>query len=354
LQEPLDEVDRDGSEQCEYPEFVEIMTLSLNRIRAELELSGEQQGPDISFDLMAAAYRSKRHLGGLVVIKHVNVQRNLVTMQELLDEVDRDGSGQCEYPEFVEIMTLSLDRIRAEQERSGERQGPDISFDLMATAYRRKRLMEGLMSGDREEQSTILQMAANQLNEAEARATAAAEAASGAAAKFSATSVPEAIKHGGVGPGGIKWKDLLQGLGRAEAAVVRRLAAQTKRPGDDAMDDMLDLVKLSQFRAPGGRVLHRQPPHAMLNQVGCCSAISCCMIRHTQHRFRLYFASLQDCILLHDGGCSGRFRDNSARGGCARRGRAGCKCVEATLEGAESGGGGSCAAARNTKKKVGV
>lgn len=73
-------------------------------------------------------------------------------VQELLDDVDRDGSGECEYPEFVEIMTISLSRIREQQEKSGEKQGPDISFDLMATAYRRKRLMEGLMSGDRDVQ----------------------------------------------------------------------------------------------------------------------------------------------------------------------------------------------------------
>lgn len=27
-------------------------------------------------------------------------------MQDLLDEVDRDGSGSCEYIEYVEIMTV--------------------------------------------------------------------------------------------------------------------------------------------------------------------------------------------------------------------------------------------------------
>jgi hypothetical protein len=79
--------------------------------------------------------------------KQANI--NVSAIQELLDEVDRDGSGECEYPEFVEIMTISLNKIREEQEKSGDKQGPDISFDLMATAYRRKRLMEGLMSGDR-------------------------------------------------------------------------------------------------------------------------------------------------------------------------------------------------------------
>jgi hypothetical protein len=56
-------------------------------------------------------------MGGLMFIKHVNVQGCLVTMQELLVEVDRDGSGQCENPEFVEILTLSLDRIRADPEQ---------------------------------------------------------------------------------------------------------------------------------------------------------------------------------------------------------------------------------------------
>jgi hypothetical protein len=181
--------------------------------------------------------------------------------------VDRDGSGQCEYPEFVEIMTLSLDRICEEQERSGEKQGPDISFDLMATAYRRKRLMEGLMSADRDEQNTIIQMAANQLSEVEARATTAIAAQAKAAENSVWMSAPGQDVSEGHGPGEIDWKDLLSGLGRAEAAVVRRLAQRTKRPVDDSIDSMLDVAKLSRFRVPGSRLLHKQPPQAMLNQV---------------------------------------------------------------------------------------
>ena len=36
----------------------------------------------------------------------------------MLAEVDRDGSGEVEYPEFVEIMTTSLERKEAEREQA--------------------------------------------------------------------------------------------------------------------------------------------------------------------------------------------------------------------------------------------
>jgi hypothetical protein len=58
----------------------------------------------------------------LLVTNTQNVLDNVMNVQALMDEVDRNGSGECEYPEFVEIMTLSLDRLRVEQERSGEKQ----------------------------------------------------------------------------------------------------------------------------------------------------------------------------------------------------------------------------------------
>ena len=109
----------------------------------------------------------------------------------LLEEVDKDGSGEVEYPEFLEIMTCTLTKLAQEKEE-GEGSAPEpavpaaaspgpaspdtavaaagaeggggggadsvgggptgpgtgsvagLPFDIVATAYRRKKLMEAL------------------------------------------------------------------------------------------------------------------------------------------------------------------------------------------------------------------
>lgn len=173
-------------------------------------------------------------------------------LQELLDDVDRDGSGECEYPEFVEIMTISLSRIREEQEKSGETQGPDISFDLMATAYRRKRLMEGLMSGDRDVQNQILSMASSQL--------AAQEAAS-----LERTRPAHVSKHLG------NDQDMSgTRLGSSEHAVIRSLAGRLPAfPKGDQASDWQDIEKLARFGMAGIQKLRKPQAEAVLAQVWC-------------------------------------------------------------------------------------
>jgi hypothetical protein len=187
------------------------------------------------------------------------MQVNLIgaLLQEMLDDVDRDGSGECEYPEFVEIMTISLSRIREEQERSGEKQGPDISFDLMATAYRRKRLMEGLMSGDRDVQNQILGMASSQL-----------------AAKE--TTVSERRKPGGKtskNPGG---EDVMDGnrLGASEHAVIRGLASRLPALAKTDEKDYQDLEKLARFGMSGIQKLRKPRAETVIAQVCSCTIVS--------------------------------------------------------------------------------
>lgn len=174
-------------------------------------------------------------------------------LQELLDDVDRDGSGECEYPEFVEIMTITLSRNREEQDKSGEKQGPDISFDLMATAYRRKRLMEGLMSGDRDAQNQILAMASSQL------------AAQEAAVLERTRPVHKESKHLG------KKQDMGgTQLGASEHAVIRSLAGKLPAfPKADEKHDWQDLEKLARFGMAGIQKLRKLHVQTVLAQV-CC------------------------------------------------------------------------------------
>ena len=145
----------------------------------------------------------------------------------------------------------SLSRIREEQQRSGEKQGPDVSFELMVTAYRRKRLMEGLMSGDREAQNQILTMATSQLQADDGgsaeRGRAAGERQRGAKAKSLQARLAEA------------------GFGPAERAVVKRMATVLAPPG--AADDIRDLEQLARFGGPLLRGLRRSNADMLVQTV---------------------------------------------------------------------------------------
>lgn len=86
---------------------------------------------------------------------------------QLLEEVDKDGSGEVDYSEFLQIMTTTLGRNADEKEAAGQgasQADARLPFSLMATAYRRKRLMEGLVSRDKTVQTQMVRMAA-QLDE---------------------------------------------------------------------------------------------------------------------------------------------------------------------------------------------
>eukprot|EP00798_Chlamydomonas_sp_ICE-L_P016231 gene16231-22397_t len=58
------------------------------------------------------------------------------------------SSGELGYPEFLEVMTNTLHRLSELPEDDGEGDSR-IPFALMSTAYRRKKIMEGIMCGDR-------------------------------------------------------------------------------------------------------------------------------------------------------------------------------------------------------------
>lgn len=85
----------------------------------------------------------------------MHVRRSEV--EAMLEEVDRDGSGEVEYPEFVEIMTTKLADSQYAEELSGAGDIEDerdkrksgkaktLPFQLLAAAYRRKKMLEAVM-----------------------------------------------------------------------------------------------------------------------------------------------------------------------------------------------------------------
>lgn len=152
----------------------------------------------------------------------------------------------------------SLSRIREEQQRSGEKQGPDISFDLMATAYRRKRLMEGLMSGDREAQNQILSMATSQLQADDASASAGGRLSRDGQRGAKAKSLQAQLAEAGFGP--------------AESAVVKKVAAGL--PPAELTQNTRDLEQLTRFGFPRLRGLRRAHVDLLVQTVRPLTACS--------------------------------------------------------------------------------
>ncbi|CDW72928.1 ef hand family protein [Stylonychia lemnae] len=76
-------------------------------------------------------------------------------VQEMVDAVDEDGSGQIEFPEFLSIIKNSdgnekMGKINKffKDMTSGQLAGNDLSFNLLVQKLRRDYLMDAIMSGD--------------------------------------------------------------------------------------------------------------------------------------------------------------------------------------------------------------
>lgn len=72
----------------------------------------------------------------------------------MMTEVDRDQSGEIGYMEFLEVMTPSIERTKEEAVRKGA-----LPFSVVATSYRRKKLIEGLISDKKEIKEHLKQLA---------------------------------------------------------------------------------------------------------------------------------------------------------------------------------------------------
>jgi len=68
----------------------------------------------------------------------MGVKLTFKELKSILEEVDRDGSGEVEYGEFVEIVTSSLHKDAANDG------GATPDFSVLAAAYRRRKLLDTL------------------------------------------------------------------------------------------------------------------------------------------------------------------------------------------------------------------
>mmetsp|Transcript_21347 Transcript_21347/g.59181 ORF Transcript_21347/g.59181 Transcript_21347/m.59181 type:complete len:414 (+) Transcript_21347:131-1372(+) len=130
-------------------------------------------------------------------------------IEEILAEVGMNADGEVEYPQFLEIMTVTLQKI-AEEQAEDKSRSSQVPFSLMATAYRRKRLMEGIISGDKETMGQIVQLSERQAQDAAMR-----DAATAAAAARKADTVKQDAQE--------QQRKMLSGLAKRSLARLARM-----------------------------------------------------------------------------------------------------------------------------------
>ncbi|EFJ25654.1 hypothetical protein SELMODRAFT_413868 [Selaginella moellendorffii] len=98
-------------------------------------------------------------IDGCELMAAFNVLGMHVTRSEidrLLDEVDEAKCGEVEYPDFVRIMKSKLEtQSEDSNDEDSKLKGQQLPFQLLARAYRRKKLIEAVMIGDKTAQERL-------------------------------------------------------------------------------------------------------------------------------------------------------------------------------------------------------
>ena len=76
------------------------------------------------------------------------------TLHRPLPPLHPSSSGELQYPEFLEVMTATLHRLAEDKNHNN---GGQIPFALMATAYRRKKLLEDVLENTAESLANVVQ-----------------------------------------------------------------------------------------------------------------------------------------------------------------------------------------------------
>lgn len=93
-------------------------------------------------------------------LSYMGVHVTAKSLAKIMKDVDTDGSGELEYSEFSQLMT---ERLETSMERESRPIGdqdpplPAIPFPLLATAYRRRKLLQAMLTGS----STLKKMLAD-------------------------------------------------------------------------------------------------------------------------------------------------------------------------------------------------
>eukprot|EP00798_Chlamydomonas_sp_ICE-L_P001550 gene1550-32932_t len=124
----------------------------------------DQQGADFKecFNLMdedGSGAIDAQELQSAFKLLGINMTRREVDL--IVSDVDDSKSGEIEFEEFIQIMTDVLERVAREAEEAGKSSGGAgcAYFGLMSTAYKRKRVMDAIMMGNRDQLKRIMKQA---------------------------------------------------------------------------------------------------------------------------------------------------------------------------------------------------
>jgi len=99
IQDMVNTVDKDGTGNIDFPEFLLMMTLKHNVENAEDEIREAFK----VFDGDGNGYINRQELA--VVMMNIGEKLTSEEIQEMIDEADIDGDGQINYEEFYIMMT---------------------------------------------------------------------------------------------------------------------------------------------------------------------------------------------------------------------------------------------------------
>eukprot|EP00088_Acartia_fossae_P032148 TRINITY_DN32955_c0_g2_i1.p1 TRINITY_DN32955_c0_g2~~TRINITY_DN32955_c0_g2_i1.p1 ORF type:complete len:161 (+),score=43.34 TRINITY_DN32955_c0_g2_i1:33-485(+) len=99
IQDMVNTVDKDGTGNIDFPEFLMMMTLKQNEENAEDEIREAFK----VFDGDGNGYINRQELA--VVMMNIGEKLTNDEIQEMIDDADIDGDGQINYEEFYIMMT---------------------------------------------------------------------------------------------------------------------------------------------------------------------------------------------------------------------------------------------------------
>merc|ERR1719312_1178473 len=101
IQDMVNTVDKDGTGNIDFPEFLLMMTQKINTENAEEEIREAFK----VFDGDGNGYINRNELS--LVMMNIGESLTIQEIQAMIDEADIDGDGQINYEEFYQMMNTS-------------------------------------------------------------------------------------------------------------------------------------------------------------------------------------------------------------------------------------------------------
>jgi len=102
LQEIVDEIDEDGSGELEFPEFIQLASKFLVE-EDEEQMKWELREAFRIYDKQGNGYITVEVLKE--ILREIDTSLDEYSLEQIIDEVDEDGSGTVDFDEFMAMMT---------------------------------------------------------------------------------------------------------------------------------------------------------------------------------------------------------------------------------------------------------